>query len=132
MMNLERQKFSLKKNDSVQVMAGREKGKIGKILKIDSKTGRVTVEKTNMVKRHTKATAMQAGGIVEKELPLAYSNVLLFCEKCNRGVRHGVKFVEASAQGTEEKGSKKADSPKSSQKVKIRTCKRCNESLEQA
>ena len=53
---LDRRKFSLRKNDQVQVIAGREKGKIGKILKVDSKTGRVTVEKINMVKRHTKPT----------------------------------------------------------------------------
>src|SRR4051794_6429201 len=128
MMNLERQKFSLRKNDSVQVMAGREKGKVGKVLNVDSKTGGVTIEKTNLAKRHTKPTQTQAGGIIEKELPIAYSNVLLFCEKCNRGVRHGIKVVEAS----EEKAPKKSESSKVSRKVKIRICKRCDESLEQA
>src|SRR5271154_5555448 len=94
MINVERRKFSLKKNDQVQVIAGREKGKIGKVLKIDSKTGRVTVEKTNLVKKHTRPTQQSAGGIVEKELPLHYSNVLLMCPKCNRGVRHGHKWIE--------------------------------------
>jgi large subunit ribosomal protein L24 len=111
MINLERRKFSLRKNDQVQVIAGREKGKTGKILKVDSKTGRVTVEKTNLVKRHTRPTQGKAGGIVEKELPLDYSNVLLLCPKCNRGVRHGFKSVEKS---------------------KVRVCKRCNESLDVA
>ncbi|MBI2712173.1 MAG: 50S ribosomal protein L24 [Bdellovibrio sp.] len=117
-------KLSLRKNDQVQVIAGREKGKTGKILHVDSKSGRVTVEKTNMVKRHTRPTAKSAGGIVEQELPIHYSNVLLLCAKCNKGVRHGVKFVE--------KQKKTADSKKEVRKVKIRVCKRCNESLETA
>src|SRR6185437_2857401 len=91
-------KLSLRKNDQVQVIAGREKGKVGKILSVHAKSGRVTVEKTNMVKRHMKATQQNPqGGIVEKELPLHYSNVLLMCPKCNRGVRHGVKLQAAPA-----------------------------------
>jgi large subunit ribosomal protein L24 len=116
-MNVEKVKFSLRKNDQVQVIAGREKGKTGKILKVDSKSGRVTVEKTNMVKRHTKASASQGGGIIEKELPLHYSNVLLLCPKCNRGVRHAHKQAEKS-EGTQRK--------------KIRVCKRCGEKLDLA
>src|SRR3954464_2859183 len=94
MVNLERRKFSLRKNDQVEVIAGRDKGKTGKILKIDSKTGRVTVEKVNLVKRHTRPTPKNAGGIVEKELPLHYSNVQIHCPKCNRGVRHSHKVVD--------------------------------------
>src|SRR3954454_7645057 len=106
MINLERRKFSLRKNDQVEVIAGREKGKTGKILKVDSRTGKVTVEKTNMVKRHTRPTQQNAGGIVEKELPLHFSNVLLLCPKCNRGVRHGIKMVEkVSAKKGSAKGS---------------------------
>src|SRR4051812_5257581 len=77
MMKAECHKFTLRKNDQVQVIAGREKGKIGKILQLDSSTGRVTVEKTNMVKRHTRPTQKSSGGIIERELPLHYSNVLL-------------------------------------------------------
>ncbi len=113
MVNMENCKFSLKKNDQVEVIAGREKGKTGKILKVDLKAGRVTVEKTNMVKRHTRPTQQSAGGIVEKELPLHYSNVLLLCPKCNRGVRHGIKLA-------------------SNNEKKIRVCKRCGESLDVA
>lgn len=115
-------KYSLRKNDQVQVMAGREKGKIGKILKINVKTGRVTVEKINMVKRHTRPTQTSSGGIVEKELPLHYSNVLLHCPKCNRGVRHGQKLMEKTGK----------ESGKNAKKTKIRVCKRCNESLDVA
>ena len=114
MMNVERKKFSLRKNDTVQVIAGREKGKTGKILKVDSKTGRVTVEKVNLVKRHTRPTMQGAGGILEKELPLNYSNVLLMCPKCNKGVRHGHKMIEQAGKS----GSKK-----------VRVCKRCDQQL---
>jgi large subunit ribosomal protein L24 len=109
-------KFSLRKNDQVQVMTGREKGKTGKILKVSAKTGRVTIEKINMVKRHMKPSQQNPqGGIVEKELPLHYSNVLLMCPKCNRGVRHGVKLAG--------KGDKQ---------TKARVCKKCGGSLETA
>jgi large subunit ribosomal protein L24 len=119
-------KVALRKNDHVQVIAGREKGKTGKILKVDTKSGRITIEKTNMVKRHTKPTQKSAGGIVEQELPVHYSNVLLHCPKCDRGVRHGVKVVEKQSKSAES-GSKKV-----MRKVKIRVCKRCDESLDNA
>lgn len=118
MENQVRREFSLRKNDQVQVIAGREKGKTGKILKVDSKTGRVTVEKVNLVKKHVRPTPQNAGGIVEKELPLHYSNVLLHCPKCNKGVRHGHKLAEKSAAVKKTK--------------KIRVCKRCGESLDLA
>jgi len=119
MSNVQEIKISLKKNDQVEVIAGRDKGKTGKILKVDSKTGRITVEKVNLVKRHMKATQTSGSGIVEKELPLHCSNVALFCPKCNRGVRHGHKFEQKSGK-------------KDSDKKKIRVCKRCGESLDLA
>ena len=104
---------SLKKDDQVQVIAGREKGKVGKVLRVNRKTGRVTVEKINMVKRHTRPSQTSPqGGIPEKESSLHYSNVLLYCGKCNRGVRHGVAFAN--------------EGPK---KTKQRVCKRCGEKL---
>jgi large subunit ribosomal protein L24 len=109
MMKVEQKKLSLRKNDQVQVMAGREKGKIGKILKVNSKTGRLTIENINRVKRHTRPVQGKPGGIMEKELPMEYSNVLLLCSKCNRGVRHGIKFVDQK---------------------KVRVCKRCDHSLD--
>lgn len=134
MSNQTQQKFSasLKKNDQVEVIAGREKGKTGKILNINLKTGRVTVEKINMVKRHTKPTqGSPQGGILEKELPLHYSNVLLFCAKCNRGVRHAHKVVLAESQKKSTKAPKGA-AVKSDKAKKIRVCKKCNETLEYA
>lgn len=125
MENAQVVKLSLRKNDQVQVIAGREKGKIGKILRVHAKTSRVTIEKINIVKKHTKPSQQTpGGGIVEKELPLHYSNVLLMCAKCNRGVRHGIKLVDKAA-------GKKGDKS-SAKQVKIRVCKKCGASLETA
>ncbi len=79
---------AIRKNDIVQVMAGREAGKRGKVLSILTDKDRLLVEKVNMVKRSTKPTQKnRQGGIVEKEASLHLSNVMLVCEKCNRPVR---------------------------------------------
>lgn len=129
-MSTEAIKFSIRKNDQVQVIAGREKGKTGKVLKVDTKTGRITVEKVNMVKRHVKASQKNPqGGILEKELPLHYSNVLLMCPKCNCGVRHARKVMEAGAAKGKKAGKAKADATK---QVKVRVCKRCGQNLDTA
>jgi len=121
----ERFKLSLKKGDTVQVMAGKDKGKTGKILSLDGKNMRVVVEKINMVKRHTKPTqSSPGGGILEKESSIDYSNVLLMCPKCDRGRRHGVKLVEAGG-----KKSKKG-AAEGAKLTKVRVCKKCGESLE--
>ena len=88
-------KLKLKKDDIVEVIAGREKGKKGKILAIFPDNGKVTVEKLNMLKRHTKPSAQnKQGGIVEKEGKLAISNVMLVCDKCGKGVRIKRKKLE--------------------------------------
>ena len=88
-------KLKLKKDDIVEVIAGREKGKKGKILTLYPDAGKLTVEKLNMVKRHTKPSAQnKQGGIIEKEGRLAISNVMLVCDKCNKGVRVKRKQLE--------------------------------------
>jgi large subunit ribosomal protein L24 len=88
-------KLKLKKDDIVEVIAGREKGKKGKILALFPNNGKVTVEKLNMLKRHTKPSAQnKQGGIVEKEGMLSISNVLLVCDKCGKGVRIKRKKLE--------------------------------------
>lgn len=92
---MSRIKLKLKKDDLVQVIAGREKGKMGKILALFPDDGRLTVEKLNMLKRHTKPSAQnKQGGIVEKEGRLAISNVMLVCDKCGKGVRVKRKQLE--------------------------------------
>ncbi|MCZ6513151.1 MAG: 50S ribosomal protein L24 [Nitrospinae bacterium] len=88
-------KLKLKKDDIVEVIAGREKGKKGKILALYPDERKLTVEKLNMVKRHTKPSAQnKQGGIVEKESRLSISNVMLVCDKCGTGVRVKRKKLE--------------------------------------
>lgn len=130
MATTERLKFSIRKDDLVQIISGREKGKTGKVLHVDRADGRVTVEKLNMVKKHMKASQKNPqGGILEKELPVHYSNVLLMCSKCNRGVRHAHKLEAAKAEkGKKAKGAGKAPASEKSM-AKVRVCKRCGEQL---
>jgi large subunit ribosomal protein L24 len=88
-------KFHIRKNDNVQVISGKEKGKTGKVLKILPKKNRVIVEKVNFVKRHARPTARtKQGGIIEKEAAIHVSNVLIVCPKCNQGVRTGKRRME--------------------------------------
>jgi large subunit ribosomal protein L24 len=126
-------KLSLRKNDQVQVISGREKGKTGKILKVDAKNMRITIEKINMVKKHMKPSQQSPqGGIIEKELPLHYSNILLMCPKCNRGVRHGFKPADQTATKSTKSAKSDKTASKNTKASKVRVCKRCGESLEAA
>jgi large subunit ribosomal protein L24 len=80
--------IAIKKKDLVIVMAGKEKGKKGKVLRVLREKDRVIIEKINFIKRHQKPTGGQKqGGIIEREGPVHLSNVMLFCEKCAKGVR---------------------------------------------
>ena len=107
---MERTVLHLKKKDLVQVMSGKEKGKTGKVLRINHKKGRVFIEKLNIVKRHTKATGQAPGGIVESEGGLASSAILLFCDKCGRGVRTVRKLLESGK--------------------KVRSCRKCKTQID--
>jgi large subunit ribosomal protein L24 len=89
------QNRSLKKHDLVMVIAGKEKGKTGRILRILPKKDRAIVEKINFVKRHQRPTGQQRqGGIIEREGPLHLSNLMLVCDSCNKPVRLGKKVLE--------------------------------------
>ena len=107
---MERKKFHVKKNDLVMVVAGKDKGKSGKVLSVLSKKNRVIVEKVNFIKRHTRPSAKQRqGGIIEREGPINISNVMLICTKCNKPSRIGKKYLEDDK--------------------KVRVCKKCGEIL---
>ena len=83
-------RLAVRKNDLVEVIAGKDKGKRGKVLRVIPKTERVLVEKVNFVKRHTKPGRLsEQGGILERENPLDVSNVMLVCTKCDKPVRTG-------------------------------------------
>ena len=99
---------AVKKNDMVIVIAGKDKGKRGKVLKVIPKIERALVEKLNFVKRHTKpGRASRQGGILERESPIHVSNLMLVCSKCDKPVRVG--------------HSRLADGRK------VRVCKKCSE-----
>jgi len=100
----------LKKGDTVKIVAGKEKGKTGKILKVISDKDQVVVEKLNIVKRHKRPDQKAKGGIVEKEGPINISNVMFLCNKCDEGVRVGYRRLEDES--------------------KVRVCKKCNDILD--
>ena len=88
-------KVLIKKDDLVKVIAGREIGKKGKVLTVFPYEDKVLIEKTNMVKRHTKPAGQgQQGGILEKESPIHISNVMVLCLKCDKAVRVKKKKLE--------------------------------------
>lgn len=104
-------KTSLRVNDQVEVMTGKDKGRVGKILKIDKQANRAVVERINMIKRHTKPTdATQSGQIVEREASVHISNLMLVCPECAKTVRIGKKILEDGN--------------------KVRICKSCDATIE--
>jgi large subunit ribosomal protein L24 len=106
-----RVKTHIKKDDKVKVIAGRDRGKIGKILKVNSKDNRVLVENVNIIKRHLRAgVKSKQGGIVESEAPIHRSNVMLICNKCMTPVRVKMQRLEDGK--------------------KMRVCRKCNEIMD--
>jgi len=80
------------RNDQVVVIAGDDRGKTGRVLKVLAEKGRLIVEKVNFIKRHTKPRGQKAqGGILEREAPIHVSNVMHLCPKCQMGVRVTMK-----------------------------------------
>ncbi len=107
------EKAKIKKGDTVMVIAGRERGKTGKVLSLQLTEGQVVVEKLNIIKRHTKPSQKtRQGGILEREAPLALSNVMLYCANCQKPVRVGIRLLEDGRR--------------------VRTCKKCKDIVEKA
>jgi len=105
-------KIRIRKDDIVQIVSGKEKGKKGKALHIFPDSDRIVVEKLNMVKRHTKPNQqMRQGGIIEKEGKIHISNVMLVCNRCDKKIRVGRKILENGK--------------------KVRVCKKCEEVIDQ-
>lgn len=101
----------IKKDDKVKVMTGKDKGKIGKVLKVIPKKKRVLIENINIVKRHQRPTgATRQGGIVEGEAPIHWSNVMLMCNKCIVPARIKMKRLDDGK--------------------KVRVCRKCNEIID--
>jgi large subunit ribosomal protein L24 len=88
-------KNRIRKGDTVVVIAGRDRGKSGKVLSVDSGGGKVVVEKLNMIKRHTKPNQkIKQGGILEREAPVAISNVMYLCPVTRKPTRLGVRTLD--------------------------------------
>ena len=87
-------KMSIKKDDLVVVLSGKDKGKQGKVLEVMPKSGKVIVEQSNVVSRHTKPRRQgEEGGIIQKEAPLYACKVMRVCPKCNKATRPAHKFL---------------------------------------
>ncbi len=104
-------KTQIRKNDRVMVTVGKDKGKIGKVLRTIPKKDRAIVERANMVKRHTRPGGLsRQGGILEKEASIHLSNLMLVCPKCTDPVRIRLKVLEDGK--------------------KVRVCHKCGEMIE--
>ncbi len=87
--------MKIHKNDPVIVIAGKDRGKTGKVRRVLPKDARVIVEGVNMIKKHMRRTAaVRQAGIVEREAPLRASDVMLLCPKCNHPARIGYRLLE--------------------------------------
>jgi large subunit ribosomal protein L24 len=102
----------LRKNDTVMVIGGDDRGKTGKVLRVLPAQGRAIVEKVNFIKRHTRPNPSrnQKGGIVEREAPIHLSNLMLVCPDCSEPTRIGHRQVAPGER--------------------VRVCRRCGSSLD--
>ncbi|MFN2427034.1 MAG: 50S ribosomal protein L24 [Candidatus Binatia bacterium] len=87
-------KPNIKKGDTVIVIAGKDKGKTGKVTRVLSEDDKLIVERIAMVKRHRKPRGQEPGGILEKETPIHISNVMLLCPSVNKPTRVGRKMID--------------------------------------
>lgn len=103
-------KIKIKKNDTVVVITGKDSRKTGKVINIDRQKGRAYISGLNIVKKHQKPTQDNAkGGIIDKEASINISNLMLFCSKCDKGVKIKYEF---------DKDNKK-----------IRKCRKCSNKI---
>jgi len=107
---IKRQK--IKKGDTDEVLAGKERGKKGKVLSVDLKHERILVEKLNFQKRHLRPghPLAQQGGIVEREGSITFSNIILICPKCQKRTRPRFKILESGSR--------------------VRICRKCDEHVD--
>jgi large subunit ribosomal protein L24 len=86
--------MNIRKNDNVLVIAGKDKGKTGRVRFAYPKKERLLVEGINFVKKHSRARgAVKQAGIIEREAPIHVSDVMLICSKCNKPARVGARFL---------------------------------------
>ncbi|MBN2338606.1 MAG: 50S ribosomal protein L24 [Acidobacteria bacterium] len=102
----------IKKNDMVYVLAGKDRGKTGKVLKVYSDKDRAVVEGINNIQKHTRPNPQKnvKGGILPKEAPIHISNLMVVCKRCNKHARVGTSVTQNGR--------------------KVRVCKNCNELID--
>jgi len=101
----------IKKNDRVEVLVGKDKGRQGKVLRVFRDKDAALVERLNIIKRHSRGGGkMQQGGIIEKEAPIYLSKLMIVCPKCSKKTRIGAKILEDGKR--------------------VRFCKKCDEQLD--
>ena len=101
--------MNIRRDDTVVVLSGDEKGVKGKVIAVSPKEGKVIVEKVNVIHKHVKPRKQgEAGGIIDAEGAIYASKVALYCDKCDKGVRFGYKMVDGK---------------------KVRVCKKCGQEL---
>ena len=104
-------KMHIKKEDRVVVLSGKDRGKTGRVLAVFPKSKFVLVEGVNLMKHHSKQSGYrQQGGIIEKEVPVDASNLMLICPRCNRQARTYRKKLETG--------------------FRVRVCRKCQEVVE--
>jgi len=108
----------VKKNDTVYVQAGKDRGSEGKVIEVNPVTNRATVQGINIVKRHRKEGKTGGGGITEQPAPIHISNLVVVCPHCKAHMRPGKKTVER----------RRDDQVKI---VHVRKCRKCGEQLDQ-
>lgn len=102
--------LKVKKNDRVKIIQGKDRGKIGKVLRVDPAKNKLYVEGINIIKKHTRKKGQnQPGGIISKEGPLHISNVELICPNCGKPTRVGFEVKDSGE--------------------KLRVCKRCRQQI---
>jgi large subunit ribosomal protein L24 len=108
--------MNIKRNDNVMVMAGKDKGKTGKVLQVFNDSERISIEGVNLLIKHLRARKSgEKGQRVEFPAPLNVSNVMLICPKCGKPTRVGHRKIEGSA---ERKGTK------------VRICRKCDANID--
>ncbi len=103
--------MNIRKNDTVLVVTGKDKGKKGKVRFAYPKDEKLIIEGVNFIKKHTRATGrVRQAGIIDRESPIHISDVMLLCDKCHHPVRIGLRFLEDGK--------------------KVRYCKSCKEVID--
>jgi large subunit ribosomal protein L24 len=103
----------VRKNDTVLILSGEDRGKQGKVLKVFPSKRQIIIEGVNFIRRHTRPSQKNPkGGIVEKEGPINFSNVMVVCSKCGEPTRVGAKIITDGSR--------------------LRACKKCGEIIQAA